>query len=62
MIERTHPELSVGVQCHLLSISRRRYYYAPQGETAVNLALMQLVDRQFLQAPFYGVQQMTCIY
>jgi putative transposase len=30
MIERTHPKLSVGAQCQLLSISRSSFYYAPQ--------------------------------
>ena len=59
MIERTHPNLSVGTQCQLLSISRSSFYYAPQGETALNLELMRTVDRQFLDTPFYGVRQMT---
>ena len=59
MIERSHPTLSVGAQCRLLSISRSSFYYALQGETEMNLALMQLIDRQFLETPFYGVQQMT---
>jgi putative transposase len=59
MIERTHPKLSVGAQCRLLSISRSSFYYAPQGETAMNLDLMLLVDKQFLDTPFYGVRQMT---
>ena len=59
MIERTHPKLSVGAQCQLLSISRSSFYYAPQGETAMNLDLMLLVDKQFLDTPFYGVRQMT---
>jgi putative transposase len=59
MIERHHPTLSVGAQCRLLSISRSSFYYAPQGETEMNLALMQQIDRQFLETPFYGVQQMT---
>ena len=45
MIERTHPKLSVGAQCRLLSISRSSFYYAPQGETAMNLDLMVLVDK-----------------
>jgi putative transposase len=36
MIERTHPKLSVGAQCRLLSISRSSFYYAPLGETAMN--------------------------
>ena len=56
MIERTHPKLSVGAQCQLLSISRSSFYYAPQGETALNLDLMLLVDKQFLDTPFYGVR------
>ena len=45
MIERTHPKLSVGTQCRLLSISRSSFYYEPLGETAMNLDLMLLVDK-----------------
>jgi hypothetical protein len=59
MIERPHPKLSVGAQCQLLSISRSSFYYAPQGETALNLDLMLKVGKQFLDTPFYGVRQMT---
>jgi len=59
MIERTHPKLSVEAQCRLLSISRSSFYYAPQGETAMNLDLMRQIDKQFLGTPFYGVRQMT---
>ncbi len=40
MIEWNHPKLSVGAQCTLLSISRSSFYYAPQGETALNFDLM----------------------
>ena len=43
MIERDHPRLSVGAQCRLLSISRSSFYYAPLGETAMNLDLMRLI-------------------
>ena len=59
MVEKDHPTLSIGSQCRLLSISRSSFYYAPLGETETNLALMQLIDRQFLETPFYGVRQMT---
>ena len=59
MIERTHPRLSVGAQCRLLSISRSSFYFAPKGESAMNLDLMLKVDKQFLETPFYGVRQMT---
>ncbi len=59
MIERTHPKLSVGAQCRLLSISRSSFNYAPQGETEMNLGLMLLVDKQYLDTPFYGARPMT---
>ena len=47
MIERNHPTLSIGAQCRLLSISRSSFYYEPQGETEMNLALMLLIYKQF---------------
>ncbi|MCZ8108492.1 MAG: IS3 family transposase [Burkholderiales bacterium] len=59
MIERNHPSISVGMQCRLLSLPRSSFYYEPQGETEMNLPLMLLIDKQFLDTPFYGVQQMT---
>lgn len=59
MIEPNHPGPSIGAQCRLLSLSRSSFYYAPQGETEMNLGLMLLIDKQFLDTPFYGVRQMT---
>ncbi len=59
MIEKNHSSLSVGAQCRLLSISRSSFYYELMGETALNLDLMLLIDKQFLETPFYGVRQMT---
>jgi putative transposase len=59
MIERKHPKLSIEAQCHLLSISRSSFHSAPQGETDMNLDLMLLIDKQFLETPFDGVRQMT---
>ena len=53
------PKLTVGAQCRLLSISRSSFSYSPQGETAMNLDIMLLIDKPFLDPPFYGVQQMT---
>ena len=46
-------------QCALLSISRSSFYYAPKGESEMNLALMRRIDEQFLETPFFGVRQMT---
>ena len=59
MIERDHPELSVGIQCRLLPISRSSFYHGPAGKTELNLDPMRLNIRQFLDTPFYGVRQMT---
>lgn len=59
MIEKNHPRLSIGVQCRLLSIARSSFCCEPQGETAMNLDLMLLIDKQFFKTPFFGVGQMT---
>jgi len=58
-IERNHPRLSLRRQCRLLSLSRSTLYCTPGGETAENLALMALIDRQFLETPWYGSRQMA---
>jgi putative transposase len=59
MIEPEHPRLSVARQCELISISRSGFYYRPAGETPLNLALMRLIDEQFLETPWYGSRQMA---
>lgn len=59
MIEPGHADLSVVRQCELVSISRSSFYYQPVGETAENLALMRLIDVQFLETPWYGSRQMA---
>ncbi len=59
MVEPGNPDLSIGRQCSLLSISRSSFYYRPKGETALNLMLMRQIDEQFLETPFFGVRQMT---
>ncbi len=59
MIEPNLPGLSVGKQCKLLSISRSSFHDELKGESEMNLDLMRLIDKQFLETPFYGVRQMT---
>jgi len=59
MIDLPHPHLSIVRQCALVSISRSAFYYAPTGETPLNLALMRLIDEQFLETPFYGPRQIA---
>lgn len=59
MVEPANPDLSIGKQFKLLSISRSSFYCRPKGETALNLMLMRQIDEQFLETPFSGVRQMT---
>jgi putative transposase len=59
LIEPCHPELSVSSQCALLELPRSSYYFAPAGESPNNLALMRLIDAQYLKTPFFGSRQMT---
>jgi putative transposase len=59
LIEPGHGRLSIVRQCELVSISRSSFYYQPVGETAENLALMRLIDAQFLETPWYGSRQMA---
>jgi putative transposase len=58
-IEREHPVLSVRRQCELLELHRSTCYREPAGESAENLALMRLIDEQYLRTPFYGSRKMA---
>ena len=59
MVERDHPDLSIGQQRAPLQVPRSSFYYMAQGETKQNLDLMRLIDVQFLETLFFGVRQMT---
>jgi len=59
MVEAEHAQLPIVRQCQLLSISRSSYYEAGAGESEFNLAMMRLIDEQFLQTPWYGSRQMA---
>jgi putative transposase len=52
-------EIPVSRQCELLGMSRSGYYYKPQGESPLNLHLMNLIDEQYTKTPYYGVEKMT---
>ena len=58
-IERGHPSLSVVRQCWLLGISRLGLYYTPKPMAEEDLALMKLIDCQYLRTPFYGARKMA---
>jgi len=59
-IEFAHPHLSISRQCALLQVARSSAYYTPNtAEPPENLALMRLLDEQYLRTPFYGSPRMT---
>ncbi len=59
MVDPRHPRLSIARQCALVSIARSSFYYEGKGESPLNLALMRLIDEQFLETPWYGSRQMA---
>ncbi len=58
-MKQNHPDLSIRRQCSLLSLARSTLYYLPRGESAENLAFMEIIDKQFLETPWYGSRQMA---
>ncbi len=58
MVSKDH-KLSVRRQCALLTLSRSNLYYEPKGESAENLRFMEIIDKQFLETPWYGSRQMA---
>jgi putative transposase len=59
LVEPDHPELSVRRQCLLLGLSRSSLYYEPAAETAEDLRLMRLIDREYTAHPFLGSRRLT---
>ena len=60
MIEMTIPGCRSGDSAALVSISRSAFYYRRRGpRPAETLALMRLLDEQFLETPWYGSRQMA---
>jgi len=58
MVSKGH-KLSVRRQCALLTLTRSTLYYQPRGESADNLRFMKIIDKQFLETPWYGSRQMA---
>ena len=58
MVGREHLLLSIARQCALLGVARSSLYYRPKEASGENLALVQAMDRQYLDTPFYGSRRM----
>lgn len=61
MINKGNKQLSISQQCELLSINRSGIYYVPVPEKEENLAIMRIIDEQYLETPFYGVERLLVL-
>jgi putative transposase len=59
LLEPTEAHVSITRQCELLDIARSSSYYKPVAESAENLALMRLIDEQYMATLFYGYRRMA---
>src|SRR4029453_3214137 len=59
LVEPGHPELSVRRQCLVGGWGRWSLYYEPAAETAEDLRLMRLIDREYTAHPFLGSRRLT---
>jgi putative transposase len=59
LVEPQHEAIAVSRQCELLGLARSTYYLKEASESALNLALMKLVDEEYTRHPFMGSRKMT---
>lgn len=59
MVDKAHKKLSIKEQCYLMSIHRSGYYYQQKSESELNLELMALIDKHYMDHPYMGVPSMT---
>ena len=58
MIRKGHSKMSIVKQCEALNIHRSGVYFKPKGESALNLELMSLMDKHYMDHPFKGANRM----
>ena len=59
MVEQNNRQISIRRQCCLLDINRSRLYYHTEPIDQENLKVMDLIDREFTEHPFTGIDRMT---
>jgi putative transposase len=59
MVEQGNRQISIRRQCELLTVNRSRLYYLPCPVNEENLRLMNLMDEEFTEHPFTGVERMV---
>ena len=58
-IEPDNSQIPICRQCELLCLNRSSLYYKPCRDTEYNEQLMKLIDEQYIETPFYGIDKMT---
>ena len=58
LLDSSHPKLSLSRQCRLLSINRSSLYYKPRAASELNLELMRLMDKHYIDHPYKGGPRM----
>jgi putative transposase len=59
MVDRQNKQISVRRQCELLAVNRSRLYYSAGGPEDGNLGIMDLIDAEFTEHPFTGIERMV---
>jgi putative transposase len=59
MVETDNKKISIRRQCELLDINRSRLYYHPEPIDRENLRIMDMIDKEFTDHPFTGVERMV---
>ena len=58
-IEPANRKIAVYRQCELLGLNRSSLYYKSRSDTGYNEMLMRLIDKQYVETPFYGIDKIT---
>ena len=59
MVDPDHAQLSIVKQCELLLLNRSSLYYVHNPVDKDDLEMMNLIDAQFQETPFYGSRRMA---
>lgn len=59
IVDKANKKLSIKEQCQLMSIHKSGYYYQHKTEDKLNLELMELIDKHYMDHPYMGVPSMT---
>jgi len=59
MINRDDKHISIRRQCELLGVNRSRLYYRARPVNEENLRMMNLIDEEFTEHPFTGIERMV---